>query len=292
MINRFERFHPIVPFLFYIGAVSLLILMLHPIFLAAAFMVIILLNWVHDGLLGLRRWGFFLFITFLLFMVMNPVFNERGLHLLFTVGQHRVTLEAVVYGGMNALSIIGIISIFVSYNVIMTPNKLLYLFARILPQAAVLLMLTLRFIPLMRRRLAEISDVQRSKGISVSYGKWRTRANTGMLYLQTLLTYSLEEAIQTADSMKARGYGSGTRTSYEYFKFQRRDAIAIIYLLVLFSTILYGRMSGYGYLIVYPLMETWKFSAGDSGVFVLFILFLSFPIWIEAGEIFRWRLSN
>ena len=31
------------------------------------------------------------------------------------------------------------------------------------------------------------------------------------LFIQALLVHSLEEAIQTADSMKARGYGKGKR---------------------------------------------------------------------------------
>ncbi|WHY88359.1 energy-coupling factor transporter transmembrane component T [Neobacillus novalis] len=292
MENRFARFHPLVSFLFYAGSVSLLILMLHPIFLGTALVIIVLINFFHDRLSGLRRWKFFLITTFILMIILNPLFNERGRHLLFEVGTHRVTLEAVVYGGMNAMSIIGVIALFVSYNVVMPPNKLLFLFAKILPQFAVLLMLTLRFIPLMRRRLEEISVVQRSKGISVSHGKWNRRVRTGMLYVQTLLTYSLEEAIQTADSMKARGYGMGTRSSYEYFKFRNADVLAIIYLVILLSLIIYCRSFGYGFLTVYPVMEAWKLSHLDMGALTCYLMFLCFPLFVEAGGWYRWRLSN
>lgn len=289
---RFDRFHPLVTFLFYAGAVSLLILMLHPLFLISSIAVVILINLRHDRLNGLRRWWFFIITTFLLMVIMNPLFNERGRHLLVEIYEHRVTLEAVVYGGMNALSIIGIIALFVSYNIIMTPNKLLFIFAKVLPQFAVLLMLTLRFIPLMRRRLEEISVVQKSKGLSVSHGTWRARAKTGMLYVQTLLTFSLEEAIQTADSMKARGYGQGSRSSYEYFKINKADIIAILYLLSLFGFIVIERFSGFGVLTVYPIMESWHLSLIDRAVFICYIMFLSFPLLVEAGGMFRWRLSN
>ncbi|PLS07223.1 energy-coupling factor transporter transmembrane component T [Neobacillus cucumis] len=292
MKTWFDRFHPLVTFLFYAGAVSLLILMLHPLFLVISMGVVVFINILHDHLGGLRRWSFFMIITFLLMLIMNPLFNERGRHLLFEINQHRITAEAVIYGGMNALSIIGIIALFVSYNVIMTPNKLLFLFAKILPQFAVLLMLTLRFIPLMRRRLEEISVVQRSKGLSVSHGNLRSRAKTGMLYVQTLLTFSLEEAIQTADSMKARGYGEGTRSSYEYFKINQADVLAIIYLLSLFGFIFFGWVSGYGVLTVYPIMEFWHLSLMDTLVLICYTMFLSFPILVEAGGPFRWRLSN
>ena len=292
MKPRFDRFHPFVTFLFYAGAVSLMVLMLHPLFLLISIAIIVLVNILHDRMNGLRRWSYFMIITFLLMLMMNPLFNERGRHLLFEINQHRVTEEAVVYGGMNALSIIGIIALFVSYNVIMTPNKLLFLFAKLLPQFAVLLMLTLRFIPLMRRRLEEIAVVQRSKGLSVSHGSWRSRVKTGLLYVQTLLTFSLEEAIQTADSMKARGYGEGTRSSYQYFKINYRDVMALLYLVSLFGFIVCGWFFGFGVLTVYPIMESWHLSLMDLLVLICYSMFLSFPILVEAGGIFRWHLSN
>ncbi|WP_160719036.1 energy-coupling factor transporter transmembrane component T [Bacillus sp. USDA818B3_A] len=290
MRTRFDRFHPLVSFLFYAGAAALLILMLHPIFLFISSLLVLMINILHDRLQGIRRWSVFMLTTFLLMVIMNPLFNERGRHLLFELNDHRFTLEAVVYGGMNALSIIGIIALFVSYNVIMTPNKLLFLFAKILPQFAVLLMLTLRFIPLMRRRLEDISLVQKSKGLSVSQGRWGARMKTGMLYVQTLLTFSLEEAIQTADSMKARGYGKGPRTTYEYFKIKQSDIAALIYLLLLFSFIVVERISGFGVLTIYPIMESWHLSILDTAVLIGYSMFLGFPILVEAGGMLRWRL--
>ncbi len=292
METRFSRFNPLVSFLFYAGSISIIILMLHPILLVMGLFLMLILNILHDRMQGLKRWKFFIISTFFLMILLNPLFNERGRHLLFEIGQHRVTLEAVTYGGMNAMSIICIIGMFVSYNVIMTPNKLLFLFGKILPQFAVLLMLTLRFIPLMKRRMEEIALVQKSKGLSINKGKWTSRIRMGMLFVQTLLTYSLEEAIQTADSMKARGYGNGLRSSYEYFRFRKGDAAAIIYLSVLFVLIMMGRINGYGMLSVYPVMEPWSPALMDVGVLVCYSMFISFPIIVEAGEWIRWRLSN
>jgi energy-coupling factor transport system permease protein len=290
MGTRFERYHPLVSFLYYVGAITLFLLLLHPIFLLAGSTVIFLMNFLHDRLEGLRRW-FLLIITSVFFMViLNPLFNERGRHLLFVVGNHRFTLEAFVYGGMTAASLVGVIAIFVSYNVVMTPNKLLYLFAKFLPQLAVLLMLTLRFIPLMRRRMEEISLIQKSKGYSTSQGEWKSKVKTAMLYVQTLVTYSLEEAIQTADSMKARGYGTGIRSSYEYFKVNIHDIISILYLIILAGLVLIGRIWGYGFLTIYPIMESWHLSFTDVQIFICYLLFISFPILVEAGGLFRWRI--
>ena len=292
MSHRFERYHPLVSFLYYTGALSLFILMLHPIFLVAALFMVLLINFRHDRYRRMKRWWIFLFSTFLLMLFLNPLFNERGRHLLFEIHHHRVTLEAISFGGMNALSIICVIAIFISYNIVMTPNKLLYLFSKFLPQFAILLMLTLRFIPLMRRRLEEISTIQRSKGVLLTTGTWKYRVKTGMLYIQTLLTFSLEEAIQTADSMEARGYGTRSRSSYEYFTFRKKDFFVLLFLIILYAVIILGRIRGYGYLTVYPIMESWGLSPLDFQTLIFYLLFLSFPIWIEAGGKFQWRLSN
>lgn len=292
MKHPFKRMHPLVLFTYYASALSLLIIMLHPIFLSFALVIILAINFLEDRFKGLSRWIFFMMSTGILIVILNPIFNERGRHVLFEIFQHRITLEAVVYGMINAMLIIGVMALFVSYNEVMSPNKLLYLFSKFLPQFAVLLMLTLRFIPLMRRRLAEISAIQMSKGISVSHGSWVDKVKTGILYVQVLLVHSLEEAIQTADSMNARGYGQGKRSTYEYFTFKKRDLFALLYLLLTFFLVLLGRLKGYGYFMIYPIMDSVWISSFESIVLVFYVLFMSFPVFVEMGGYVKWRLSN
>ncbi|HYK73911.1 MAG TPA: energy-coupling factor transporter transmembrane component T [Pseudoneobacillus sp.] len=290
MKSRFHDFHPFVTFCYYIGSIAFMMLFVHPIFLLLGLIVLIVIHFIHDRCKNLQRWLFFVMLSGGFIFILNPFFNERGRNVLFEVFGHRVTLEATIYGGMSAITLIGVMMIFVSYNEVMSPNKLLYLFSKFLPQFAVLLMLTLRFIPLMKRRLDEISAVQLSKGISIVYGSWKERIQKGMLYVQVLLTYSLEEAIQTADSMKARGYGKLNRTTYEYFRFKGSDKVALIYLILLFSINLYGRFKGFGYLTIYPIMEQIQLVSTENFFLFIYILFLGFPLYVEIGGVVRWRL--
>jgi energy-coupling factor transport system permease protein len=292
MNNRFSQFHPLVTFIYYVGALSLVMLLLHPIYLLLALVVIFAINFNQDRGRGLRRWFLFMITSGLLILLLNPIFNQRGRHILFELFGRPFTLEAVTYAGMTALSIIAVIALFVSYNEVMTPNKLLYLFSRFLPQFAILLMLTLRFIPLMRRRLEEISAIQMSKGITVLQGKWRDRIKAGLLYVQVLLTYSLEEAIQTADSMMARGYGQGKRSTYEHFRLSNTDWIALSYLVIVFISIIYSRFSGLGLLTIYPNMESMKLEYLDTILLTIYLLYLAFPLFVEIGGRLRWRLLN
>jgi energy-coupling factor transport system permease protein len=292
MKSRFYTFHPAVNFSYYIGSIALIMLFKHPLFLVIGLLILLINHYFTDRFKSLFRWFYLLLVTGSMIFIITPLFNERGRHLLFEVVEHRVTLEAVLYGGMSALSIMGIMVLFVSYNEVLTPNKLLFLFSKFLPQFAVLLMLTLRFIPLMRRRLSEISSVQMTKGISLSHGAWKERMRKGMQYIQVLITFSLEEAIQTADSMKARGYGQYKRTAYEHFRMKSSDIVALFYFFILFSVCLYGQLNGLGVLNVYPFLETTSLLAIEIPYLILYVLFFSFPLYVEIGGVIRWRFLN
>ncbi|MFA9456371.1 energy-coupling factor transporter transmembrane component T [Halalkalibacter sp. AB-rgal2] len=289
---RFEQLHPLTTFLFYSGAIALLMLMLHPYYLLAAFFAILLREYLHDRLRGVRGWVLFIFLSALIFVMANPFFNQRGSHVLVEWANRRITLEALLYGGITAFSLMSIVVLFISFNRVMTPNKLLFLFGRVLPQFALLLMLTLRFIPLMKRRLDDISMVQHSKGVSVTRGKWSERAKKGLLYVQILLTYSLEEAIQTADSMKARAFGKGKRSSYAHFRWYSYDTLSVAFILISLTIMMIGRLVGLGYLTIYPVMDSLQLVGGDMLLLCLFIFYFLFPLWLEWGGMIKWRIFN
>ncbi|HLO11891.1 MAG TPA: energy-coupling factor transporter transmembrane component T [Pseudoneobacillus sp.] len=290
MIRQFKAFHPLVIFCYYLGSIALIMLFMHPVFLLISVSSFVMIHILEDRCKTLLPWLFFILSTGILIFIINPFFNERGRHILFEIVGHRVTLEATIYGGMSALSIVGVMLVFVAYNEVMTPNKLLFLFSKFLPQFAVLLMLTLRFIPLMKRRLEEISAIQTSKGISVKQGQWKDRIKKGMLYIHILLTYSLEEAIQTADSMRARGYGQFQRTTYEYFRWKKSDIVSIIYLVLLFSLCIYGRLFNNGLLTIYPIMEPMSLSPQEVIILCMNVLFFSLPLLAELGDVIQWRI--
>jgi energy-coupling factor transport system permease protein len=291
MSNRFSSFHPAILFFYFLGAIVLIMLFMHPIYLSVAVIILILFHFFYDRFKGLLAWIRFILLTGGFIFFLTPLFNERGRYLLFELFGHRVTLEAITYGSMSALSLMGVMVLFISYNEIITPNKILFLFSKFLPQFAVLLMLTLRFIPLMKKRLNEISAVQSAKGISIYDGTWRERLQKGMVYIQILLTFSLEEAIQTADSMKARSYGLHKRTTYEHFRMKVMDKIAFLYLFLILSICVFMRFNGVGFLSVYPVMESISLAPLERVNLFLYSLFLCFPLFVKIGEI-QWRTSK
>ena len=48
--------------------------------------------------------------------------------------------------------------------------------------------------------------------------------------MSIMITWALENAIETADSMKSRGYGLKGRTAFSIYRFDERDKYALIWL--------------------------------------------------------------
>ncbi|MBP3560281.1 MAG: energy-coupling factor transporter transmembrane protein EcfT, partial [Clostridia bacterium] len=52
---------------------------------------------------------------------------------------------------------------------------------------------------------------------------------TAILIFSIMITWALENAIETADSMKSRGYGLKGRTAFSIYRFDERDQYTLIW---------------------------------------------------------------
>lgn len=289
MTRGIHSYHPFVSFLYYVGATALVMLYKHPVFLLVGALLLILFNFQLDRGKTLRSWLIMLLILSCFFLIVNPFVNHRGTHILFYFYNNPIMLEAI-YGGMiSALSIFTIMVLFTSYNLVITADKFLYLFSRWLPQWALLVMLSMRFVPLLRRRLREIETVQKGKGLSVIEGKVKDRVKNGINFVQILLTWSLEEAIQTADSMAARGYGLKKRSKYTPYKWQMKDWLAIFLMIIIGAIGIVGWWLGDGVLSIYPILETMAIQGREWFYLMIYTFFIGAPVMIEGREGLRWH---
>lgn len=292
MSNSFQNLHPYVAFFYYLCVGFVAMFFNHPLFLALAIVMLLGVNIMHDGGHTLKKWAPMLVGMGLLFTLLNPILNSRGTHIFFYFRGKQVTLEALVYGGVTAMSLILILLLFMSFNFVLNGTKFLYIFSRVLPRTAFLTMLAIRFVPLLKRRLDEIMDVQRVKGITVTSGTVSQRAKNGIVLIQILLTWSLEEAVETADSMKARGYGLGKRSSYIPYRMNAQDWWSLWMLGALSAICVAGGSLGYGKIIIYPALGTLHLFPLDWVVLVGMLLLLAFPLLFEGREQLKWKSIN
>lgn len=143
-----------------------------------------------------------------------------------------VTLEAVCYGFAVGVMIMSVFYWFKCFNAVMSSDKFIYLFGRVIPKLALLLSMTLGFIPKLKRRYKEIDSAQKALGIYTSKS-FVDRLRSKMRVMSILVTWSLESSVETGDSMRARGYGLKGRSSYSVFAWSARDSVVLAVILVL-----------------------------------------------------------
>ena len=120
--------------------------------------------------------------------------------------------------------------------------------------------MVLRFIPMMIKRWREIHEAQ--------IGMLCTQ-NTGMIpkakqftkELSILISWSLENSIDTSVSMESRGYGTGRRSSYHRFRIKKRDIIFMIAFIAISVLIIYTLCMGRFETYYFPEIEIKKADA-------------------------------
>lgn len=243
--DTFSSYHPIINFIYFGMVLVFTMFLMHPvsllISLSCALMYAIYLN-------GRKAVGFSLRIMLpmmLIAAIINPAFNHKGVTILaYLPSGNPLTLESILYGLAAAAMLASVITWFSCYNTVMTSDKFVYLFGRIIPALSLVLSMTLRFVPKFKAQLRVVSEAQRCIGRDVSQGSLPRRMKNAIAVLSIMVTWSLENAIETADSMKSRGYGLPGRTAFSIYRFDARDKTALLWLCFCGLYIVAGWLAG------------------------------------------------
>ena len=229
----------------------------------------------------------FVLPMFLIVCIGNPLVNHRGVTMLFLLFDQWITLEAIVYGIVTACSLAAIILWFGCYQEVMTSDKFLYLFGKIAPATALLITSALRFIPQMQQNAAQIKESRAM--LQDNSPRLFQKLAHAMQNLSALLGMSMENAVQTADSMKARGFGARRRTTFHLFRFDARDARTLALMLTLCGICVVARCYGHGYMEYYPRITALTMGPSSMTMFILFAALMLLPSILEAKEAVVWR---
>src|SRR5699024_7292589 len=133
--------------------------------------------------------------------------------------------------------------------------------------------MALKFIKLFKAQIKKVNATQRTLGLYTS-DSMTDRILSGIRTFNSILTWSLENAIHQADAMKARGYGLKGRTNFSIFTFQKRDGLVLAFILVLFIVTMTAYINGTFQFFYYPLMDS--FTVSKENIVQLIIVFVLF----------------
>ena len=229
--DAFAALHPALNLIFFLAVLVWTVLLRHPAYTLVSLLAGAL---YYRALLSRRAWRTFgaLLILMLALTALNPLFNTRGAHPLLTLLGRPYTLESLCYGASAAGMFAAALLWFFCYGQVVTEDKLTAVLGRHLPALSLLLVMVLRLVPAVGRRARQLSGARRCVGLSGG-DTLGAHIGAGMTTLSALSGAMLEGSVITADSMRARGYGTGAVTSYQDTAWHRKDRLLLWAVLLL-----------------------------------------------------------
>lgn len=237
-MDTFSGYHPIINFLFYVMAIGIPMFYMHPVLLGIALAGASAYAIYLKGRKAIRQLLMMALPVAFLTAVLNPVFSHEGATMLFYLKNgNPITLESILYGIGAGTMLAAVITWFFSFNLVITSDKLMYLFGKTVPAFSLLLSMALRFGPRFTGQMKKVAQAQQCVGRNVTNGKLHEKAGHGMKILSITTTWALENSVETADSMKSRAYGLRGRSNFSIYRFDGRDARFLVFLLFVFAGI-------------------------------------------------------
>lgn len=287
--SEFKSFHPFVNLIYFVFAVGFSCILLHPAFLLVSLITGLCYSYILNGKSFLRRL-LNIFISMVFMGLINPLFNHQGATILtYFPSGNPLTKESLMYGAFTGVMIASVLLWFGCFNCIFTTDKIIYLFGKLSPSLSLIFSMTLRFVPNFSNRLKHILKTQKTLGKALNSGSILERAKNGLSVISILTTWALESSVTTADSMKARGFGTAKRTFYSRFTFTKKDLSALIYILTLGAYVLAGIILKKASFEFFPVLKWESASFFSTSLILAYIMLLFFPVGLEILEVRKWK---
>lgn len=225
---RFDSYHPMINFIYFAAAISCTVCFQHPVFLGISFVCAFLYSVKLNGWKNLIL-NLCLVLLTVVYASWYASYNHFGVTNLQVnyIGNH-ITLESVVYGLVQGMTIATVVFWCCCIFKLITADKVVYLFGRISPRLSLFLSILLRSIPRIGVRAKQIEFSREGIGRGIRQGNLWQRFRHLLALISILITWTLEDFVESSNSMKSRGYSLRGRTAFSIYRFDNRDRGLVI----------------------------------------------------------------
>lgn len=288
MRGGLQAIHPAVSLFYFTAVIVFAMFLMNPVCLTLSLLcsaaTAVVLNGRKTVLFALKV----ILPLALLAIVINPFVNHRGVTVLgYLPWNNPLTLESILFGVASAVMLSSTVLWFSSFHTVMTSDKLVFLFGKTLPALGLMLSMSLRFVPKFNAELREVRNAQRL--LFPEKSGLIPRIKSAVRVLSVMISRALEDSLETADSMKARGYGLKGRTAYSRYRMTGQDWFLLSVTIVLTAAIAVFCFCKTARFRYYPSITQLK-SAADTFIFYgTYAVLLLIPLILTVGEGIRWR---
>lgn len=285
--DAFSGFHPAVNLAFFAAALGMTMFIQQPVYLLISFFSgCAYLLYLQGGRGALRQAGY-LVPVMLLMALLNPMFNHEGMTILcYLPNDNPITLEAVCFGLASAVMLGASILWFNCCNTVFTSDKIMYLFGRLVPALSLLISMTLRFVPRFKNFLQNVLRTQRAMHKPENT---KEKLQQALAAFSATVSWAMEQSIVSADSMKSRGFGLQGRTAFSIYLFEKRDGLALAWLLLLCLGAAIPSFAGWMPWTYYPSLTGELFGPVQLLAYLCYGGMCNLPLMIDLMEDRKWN---
>ena len=289
-MDTFSEYHPLINFVYFALVIGISMFYMHPVLLALSLTGSLAYSIYLKGRKTVKVFIFGMLPACLVMMVINPMFSHEGATILFYLDNgNPITLESILYGIGSGTMLACVVSWFSAFHEVMTSDKFMYLFGRVIPAFSLLLSMCLRFVPRFTGQIKRVAQAQQCIGRNVNNGRIWERALHGLKILSITTTWALENSVETADSMKSRAYGLRGRTNFSIYRFDRRDGCLLLFLAGVFGLLLAGIGAKKIHILYFPVFTMNEVTPAAVLTYALYGLLCILPLILNIVEDLRWR---
>jgi energy-coupling factor transport system permease protein len=185
-----------------------------------------------------------LVVATLISIVVSLTLSHTGAHVLLALPQAiplfggPLTVESAMYGAAAGLGIAAGAMVVAPLSLVVESHQLVDALPAPLHRAGTTLAASLNLIPGIGRSVTAVREAQTMRG-------WRPRGLRSYAEILVPVTLTaLENSIQLAEAMDARGYGSGPRTRMAPPRFSATDLLTLAVAAIAGAVFIAGRLSG------------------------------------------------
>ena len=225
---RFDSYHPMMNLIYFTAAIVCSIQFQHPVFLVISFICAFLYSVKLGGWKLLLLDAAFTLCTFA-YALWYSSYNHFGVTRLYSnlIG-NQITLESLVYGLVRGVTVAAVMMWFCCIFMLITADKVVYLFGRVSPRLSLFLSILLRAVPRIGTRARRIEISREGIGRGITQGNLLEKFFHLCGLVSVLITWTLEDFVESSNSMKSRGYSLKGRTAFSIYRFDNRDRCLVI----------------------------------------------------------------
>ena len=287
--DSFAGYHPIINFLYFSLVIVFSMIFMNPVLLIISLVSSFVYSVYLNKEKALKFNIVYMLPIVLMTAIINPAFNHEGNTIIVYINDNPITKESIVFGFASGIMLISVFMWFSCYNKVMTSDKFIYLFGRIIPSLSLVLSMVLRFIPNFKEKLKKIKEAQFGIGHDSRNGNLIRKIKHGITILSIMISLAMENSIVTSDSMKSRGYGLKHRTSFNIYRFTKRDIICLILIVLLSIIMLFGIITQKVTVYYFPVFYMHQTDIVSISIYAAYIFLLNIPIAINVLEDITWK---